>query len=157
MLGACGGGRMSVDQASMELAPKSELPAREQVQLPDNFVVKIRNVADDRSSYKNFVKLFVNGREILPAGHVDNVTALYTYPMRLQEGVYEVRAEYHNVGGWRGKVYKIVPDEPVKVLPDKRTILVADLLKNETGGLAESPARFRLRYEDVDVASRARR
>jgi hypothetical protein len=157
LLGACGGSRMSVEQASLDIAPKSELPARQQVQLPDNFVVKIRNVADDGSSFKNYVRLFVNGHEILPAGQVDNVTSIYTYPMRLQEGVYDVRAEYHNVGGWRGKVYQIVPDEPVQVLPSKRTVLVADLYKNEMGGLAESPTHFQLRYEDVNVASRAAR
>jgi hypothetical protein len=154
---ACGGARMSVEQASAVLKPKSDLPSREQVDRPDNLVVRIRNVANDGSSFKNYVKLYVNGQEILPAGDVDNVTSLYTYPMRLQEGVYDVRAEYHNVGGWRGKVYEILPDEPVKVLPDKRTVLDVDLSKTDTGGLARSPTYFRLRFEDIDSVSRAGR
>jgi hypothetical protein len=152
-LAACGGSRVTTDRAYGELKPKKQLPQRELRDLPENFFVKIENVADAGKSYRNFVVLYVNGREISPVEQVSNFTSTYTYPMRLQHGLYEVKAEYHVVGFWREQVFEIVPDEPVKVLPDHRTVLVARLEKDSRGRPVHDRARFKLSYENLASAA----
>jgi hypothetical protein len=150
---ACGAGRLTTERAYSELKPKEQLPEREQRQLPENVLIKIENVADAGRSYRNYVVLFINGREIAPIEKLSNFTSKYTYPLRLQPGVYEVRAEYHVVGFWREQVFDIVPDEPVKVLPGQRTVLVARLDKDHRGRPRQKPVSFQLRFESLnDVA-----
>ena len=151
-LGACGGSRLTTDRASEELKPKEQLPERELRHLPNNLVIRIDNVADDRESYKNYVVLRINGREIAPVEKISNFTSLYSYPMRLQPGVYEIKAEYHAVGYWRERTFKIEPDEAVKIMPNQRTILEARLEKNHRGELEERPAKFRMTYEQLAAA-----
>ncbi len=146
---ACGGSRLTTARASKELKPKEQLPERELRHLPNNLIIKIDNVADDRQSYKNYVVLRINGREITPVEKISNFSSAYSYPMRLQPGVYEIKAEYHTVGFWREHVHEITPDEPVKILPDQRTVLEARLEKNHRGELAEKRAKFRVSFENL--------
>jgi len=150
-LGACGGSRLTTERASTVLQPKEQLPERELRNLPDNLIIKIDNVADDRESYKNYVVLRINGREIAPVEKISNFTSAYSYPMRLQHGVYDIKAEYHAVGYWREEVYKIVPDEAIKIAPNQRTVLEARLDKNQRGELTEKPAKFRVTYETLSA------
>ncbi|MDZ7292892.1 MAG: PEGA domain-containing protein [candidate division KSB1 bacterium] len=146
---ACGaGGKLTTDRAYRELKPKEQLPERELRQLPENLLIKIENVADAGSSYRNYVVLFINGREIAPIEKLSNFSAKYTYPLRLQHGLYEVRAEYHVVGFWREQVFEILPDEPVKVMPGKRTVLTCRLDKDYKGRPTQKPVRFHLQYEN---------
>jgi len=156
-LAACGaGGKLTTDRAYSELKPKEQLPEREQRELPENLLIKIENVADAGKSYSNFVVLYVNGREVAPIEKLTNMSAKYTYPLRLQHGVYDVRAEYHAVGYWREQVFDIKPDEPVKVLPDQRTVLICRLDKDYKGRPVQKNAQFRLQYEALnEVASAA--
>lgn len=149
---ACSGSRLTTDRAARELKPKEQLPERERRNLPNNLIIKIENVANDHESYKNYVVLRINGREIAPVEKISNVTSSYSYPMRLQPGVYEIKAEYHAVGYWREQIFDIVTDEAVKVMPDQRTVLVARLEKNHRGDLAEKPAKFRITYENLAPA-----
>ncbi len=146
---ACGGSRLTTERAFQELKPKEQLPERELRNLPNNLIIKIDNVADDRESYKNYVVLRINGREIAPIEKISNFSPVYSYPMRLQDGVYEIKAEYHAVGYWLERTFKIEPDEAVKIMPNQRTVLEARLEKNHRGDLEEDPARFRIAYENL--------
>ncbi len=147
---ACGaGGKLTTDRAYSELKPKEQLPERELRELPENLLIKIENVADAGKSYRNYVVLYVNGREVAPVEQMSNFLSKYSYPMHLQHGVYEVRAEYHVVGYWREQTFDIVPDEQVKVLPGKRTMLTCRLDKDYRGRPVAKQVRFRMLYEDV--------
>lgn len=149
LLAACGSSRLTTDRAYGKLKPKTQLPDREIREMPENLVIKISNVADAGKSFRNFVVLYVNGQEIAPVEKLSNFTSAYTYPMRLQHGVYEVKAEYHVVGFWREQVFDIIVDEPVKVLPDQRTVLQIKLDKDARGRLRQNPSRFQMRYEQL--------
>lgn len=140
---------MTTERAYGELKPKSQLPERELRNLPENLVIKIENVADAGKSYRNYVVLFINGREIAPSQNVNNISSTYSYPMRLQHGLYEIKAEYHVVGFWREQVYEIKTDEPVKIMPDTRTVLTATINKDERGRLVGKQQRFRLSYDNI--------
>jgi hypothetical protein len=147
---ACGArGKLTTDRAYSELKPKEQLPERELRELPENLLIKIENVADAGKSYRNYVVLYVNGREVAPIEQTSNFLSKYTYPMHLQHGVYEVRAEYHVVGYWREQTFDIVPDEQVKVLPGKRTVLACRLDKDYKGRPVNKQVRFRMQYEDI--------
>jgi hypothetical protein len=150
MMACGGGGRLTTDRAYSELKPKEQLPEREMRQLPENLLIHIENVADAGRSYRNYVVLFVNGREVAPIEKLNNFASKYTYPLRLQHGVYEVRAEYHVVGFWREQVFDIVTDEPVKVLPEQKTMLSVRLDKDHRGRPVQQPVRFRLQYEALN-------
>jgi hypothetical protein len=154
-LGACRAGRLSTDRAYSELKPKEQLPEREQRQLPENLLVKIENVADAGKSYSNYVVLYINGREVAPVEKLTNMSRKYTYPLRLQHGVYDVRAEYHAVGYWREQVFDIKPDEPVKILPGQRTVLTCRLEKDFKGRPVQKDVSFRLQYEALAEAETA--
>jgi hypothetical protein len=147
---ACGAGaKLTTDRAYSELKPKEQLPERELRQLPENLLIKIENVADAGKSYRNYVVLYVNGREVAPIEQKSNFQSKYTYPMHLQHGVYEVRAEYHVVGYWREQTFDIKTDEPVKVVPGQRTVLTCRLDKDYKGRPVNKQVRFRMQYEDV--------
>jgi hypothetical protein len=148
-LGACGGPQITRDTAS-KIEPKAQLSEQQRGDQPDNFTVRIDNVADERSSYKNYIVLYINDHEVAMPEGINNVTSSYRYSMRLQAGVYDVRAEYHTVGAWREKIYKIVPNGEVAILPDQRTILDVRLKKDERGVPVQSPTHFRLRHEKLE-------
>jgi hypothetical protein len=148
-LTACAGAKLTTDRAYSELKPKEQLPERELRQLPENLLIKIENVADAGKSYRNYVVLYVNGREVAPVEQKSNFQSKYTYPMHLQHGVYEIRAEYHVVGYWREQTFDIKADEPVKVLPGQRTVLTCRLDKDYKGRPVNKQVRFRMQYEDV--------
>jgi hypothetical protein len=149
LMACTGSGKLTTDRAYSELKPKEQLPERELRQLPENLLVKIENVADAGKSYRNYVVLYVNGREVAPVEQMSNFLSKYTYPMHLQHGVYEIRAEYHVVGYWREQTFDIIPDEQVKILPGKRTVLNCRLDKDYKGRPANKQVRFRMQYEDI--------
>lgn len=153
-LAACGaGGKLTTDRAYSELKPKEQLPERELRTLPENLVVKIENVADAAKSYQNYVVLYVNGREVAPVEKLTNMSSTYTYPLRLQHGVYEIKAEYHSVGYWREQTFEIKTDEPVKIVPGQRTVLVCRLDKDYKGRPIQKNVQFRTRYETLAEAT----
>lgn len=155
-LAACGaGGTLTTDRAYSELKPKEQLPERELRDLPENLLVKIENVADASKSYRNFVVLYVNGREIAPIEKLTNMSSTYTYPLRLQHGVYEVRAEYHTVGYWREQTFNIKTDEAVKIVPGQRTVLTCRLDKDYKGQPVQKNVQFRMQYEPITEAAEA--
>lgn len=155
-LAACGaGGMLTTDRAYSELKPKEQLPERELRQLPENLLVKIENVADAGKSYRNYVVLYVNGREVAPVEKLTNMTSTYTYPLRLQHGIYEVRAEYHSVGYWREQTFNIKTDESVKIVPGQRTVLTCRLDKDYKGQPVQKNVQFRMQYEAIAEGTEA--
>ncbi|RMD99608.1 MAG: hypothetical protein D6814_05275, partial [Calditrichaeota bacterium] len=83
ILTSCGSGRLTTRSASQKLKPVAPLPEREQSQLPVNLVITIDNVADAATSYRNFVELFINGKEIAPDQPENNLQSTYKYSLRL--------------------------------------------------------------------------
>jgi len=153
-LAACGAsGKLTADRAYSELKPKEQLPERELRELPENLLVKIANVADAGKSYRNYVVLYVNGREVAPIEKLTNMSSTYTYPLRLQHGVYEIKAEYHSVGYWREQTFDIKTDEPVKIVPGQRTVLICRLDKDYKGRPIQKNVQFRMKYEAMAEAS----
>ncbi len=146
ILAACGSSRLSTRTASEKLKPVAPLPERERLEMPVNLYIRIDNVADAGSSYRNYVKLFINGKEIAPDVPENNLQSTYEYSLRLQPGIYKVKAEYHVVGFWKERVYPILTDEPVKVLPRQRTELRAALEKEIGGFPRQKETLFSIRY-----------
>ena len=149
LFAACAGSRLTTTAASQKLKPIAPLPEREQLAIPVNLFIRIQNVADAGTSYRNYVKLFINGKEIAPDEPENNLQTTYTYSLRLQPGIYEVKAEYHVVGFWKEYVYDITTDEPVKVLPGKRTELEIRLDKDSRGFPRTRKNQFTIRYRPV--------
>jgi len=145
----CGSGRLTTRQAGAELQPRAALPEREQAQLPENLVIRIENVADDGGSYKNYATLRINGREIVPDKSISNFTSNYDFALRLPYGVYEIEGDYHVVGFWKEASYPIRSDEPVKVVPGKKTLVTAKIEKDWRGFPSKKPLQFTLRYDDL--------
>lgn len=154
LVAGCGGGKLTTRAASQKLKPVEALPEREQSQMPVNLSIKIANVADATSSYGNFVELFINGKAIAPENPENNLKSTYRYNLRLQPGIYEVKAKYHVIGFWKERVYEIGTDEPVKVLPGQRTELSINLDKDSRGFLRQKKNQFTIRYADLDVPQR---
>src|SRR5262245_17263587 len=144
---ACANSQVTMEGAYTQVRPKSQLSEPEPVNSPENLLVSIHNVADARKSYANYVVLYVNDHPVVAPGGITNLSSAYRYAMRLQDGVYDVRAEYHTVGYYRERVYKLLPEEPVKILPNQRTVMDVRLVKDDSGALERSQARFRVRYE----------
>ncbi|MDQ7065053.1 MAG: PEGA domain-containing protein [candidate division KSB1 bacterium] len=153
LFAACSSGRLTTQKASQKLRPIAPLPEREQAQMPVNLHIQIDNVADAGSSYRNFVTLYINGKEIAPDAPEHNLQSSYEYSLRLQPGIYEVKAEYHVVGFWKEHVYAIVTDEPVKVLPNQRTELFIRLQKNASGFPTKKKNFFSLRYVPLSASA----
>ena len=153
LFAACSSSRLTTQKASQKLRPIAPLPEREQAQMPVNLHIKIDNVADAGSSYRNFVTLYINGKEIAPDAPEHNLQSSYEYSLRLQPGIYEVKAEYHVVGFWKEHVYAIVTDEPVKVLPNQRTELFIRLQKDASGFPTKKKNVFSLRYVPLSVSA----
>jgi len=152
-LAACGsGGKLTTNRAYSELKPKEQLPERELRELPENLLVKIENVADAGKSYRNYVVFYVNGREVAPIEKLTNMSSTYSYPLRLQHGVYEIKAEYHSVGYWREQTFDIKTDEPVKIVPGQRTVLTCRLDKDYKGRPIQKNVQFRMKYEAMAEA-----
>ena len=145
----CGSGRLTTRQAGAELQPQAALPEREQAQLPENLLIRIENVADDGGSYKNYATLRINGREIVPDKSISNFTSNYDFALRLPYGVYEIEGDYHVVGFWKEASYPIRTDEPVKVVPGKKTLVTAKIEKDWRGFPSKKPIQFTLRYDDL--------
>ena len=124
-------GSVSVDEAYNAIRPVKQLELPDQVQ--DNLVVVIENVADEGSSYKNRVDLYINDRKIDPNWLVSNVQNRFIYKFRIRPGYYEIRAEYHAYIGWGEDSYKIESEELVRVQHDQRTIVTAEIVKKPNG------------------------
>lgn len=148
----CTGGTLSVDESYAVLKPVKQLELPEQVS--ENLIVKVSNVADEGSSYKNYLELFINGKKIQPNWAVSNVQRTYVYKLRLRPGYYKVRAKYYAYVGWGEEKYPIESQELVKVLPDKKTILTCDIQKEPNGVPVNKKMYFKKKIEPLSKAEK---
>jgi hypothetical protein len=149
-LGGCKG-HITVDEAYNAIRPVKQLELPDQV--VDNLVVEIANVADQSSSYKNRVDLFLNDYPIDPDWLVSNVQNKYVYKFRLRPGYYQIRAQYYAYIGWGEDSYKIISEDMIRVQHDKQTVVSADIVKKPNGEPVNKTMYFASRMENLDASS----
>ncbi|MBN2009245.1 hypothetical protein JW960_07855 [candidate division KSB1 bacterium] len=141
--------QINQDETYDAIKPVAPLPEYERSGLPVNVEVSIKNVADMNNSYKNTIDLYVNDYIINP-DNVFNYKSNYTYQMRLQPGIYKIKAVYHANTGWQEKKFTISTQEPVKVYLDKKLELSLTLEKNWWGAPQEKHPKFNVEYASLE-------
>jgi hypothetical protein len=136
---------ITTDEAYLRIKPFAQLPESERLDMPENLIIQIENVADMASSYKNKVDLYVNNFLVQP-DEAYNYKSNYEYKLKLQPGIYKVKAVYYANSGWIEKGYDISTREEVKVYLDKKTYMTVELKKNWWGA-PENKTFFLVRYE----------
>ncbi len=128
----CGSGLHSF-RAFEELEPIEDLPEP----TPDrNLVVKINNVSDVGTSFRNRTELFINGKRILLNKEVVGYHRDYLFHFRLKTGVYKIEAKYYAVLDRYEKKYNITTqDGKFRIYPDQRTVVSITLEKKLNGDL----------------------
>jgi len=149
----CGGGELNVDEAYSVLRPVKQLELPDQVE--DNLIVTIDNVADESSSYKNRIELYINGRRVNPNWLVSNVEKTFTYKLRLRPGYYEVKAYYYAYIGWGEERYEIETQELVRVAHDQRTTVSCNIAKQPNGEPVNRNMYFKTRNQPIAAAPAA--
>ncbi|OGB98371.1 hypothetical protein A2V82_14100 [candidate division KSB1 bacterium RBG_16_48_16] len=127
----CAGGTLTVEESYDVLRPVKQLDLPEQVS--ENLIIKISNVADERSSYKNRVEAFINDKKIEPNWLISNIENTYTYSLRVRPGYYKVKSYYYAYVGWGEEKYLIETHDLVAVLPGKITTVSCDIVKEDNG------------------------
>jgi hypothetical protein len=128
----CGSGLHSF-RAFEELEPIEDLPEP----TPDrNLVVKINNVSDVGTSFRNRAELFINGKRILLNKEVVGYRRDYIFHFRLKTGVYKIEAKYYAVLDRYEQKYNITTqDGKFRIYPDQRTVVSITLEKKLNGDL----------------------
>ena len=149
IVAGCAGGKVTVDQAYRVLKPVKQLELPRQV--AENLVIIIDNVADETSSYKNHVDLYVNDKLVLPNWAVSNVERTFTYRLKLKPGYYKVRADYFAYVGWGEEKYPILAEDLVRVTHDKKTILRCKIAKQPNGEPVNKKMFFKVETEPLVI------
>jgi len=131
LLNSCSRRSLMVDESYAVLKPVKQLELPEQVS--ENLIVKIANVADEGSSYKNHLDLYINGKLVKPNWVVSNIERTYTYKLRLRPGYYNIKANYYAYVGWGEEKYPIEAKDLVPVFPNKKTVLFCSIQKEANG------------------------
>ncbi|MBN1480553.1 PEGA domain-containing protein [candidate division KSB1 bacterium] len=147
-------GNVSVDEAYNAIRPVKQLELPDQIE--ENFVVIIENVADEGTSYKNRVDLYINGHKINPDWLVSNVQNKYVYRMRMRPGYYELKAYYNAYVGWGEDKYEILSEELIRIQHDKRTVVTADIVKKPNGEPVNKKMYFTAKFEDFTKETKKR-
>ena len=149
IVSGCAGHRtITTDEAFWEISPAAPLPQHALTDQLPNLIVRINNVADLSSSYRNYVELFINGFKIEPESEITNIKRNYLYQLKLQPGIYEISGKYYASTGWKIKKFNLRTKEQVLVFPDKKTTLDITLCKDSWGGLKEKDVFFDVSYKD---------
>ncbi len=150
IISCAGHQRIKYNETFLRIKPSAPLPEAIAKKQPVNLMIKIENVADMRTSYKNRLDLFVNNFLIEPEQEITNVTSDYIYRLSLQPGIYKVKALYYASTGWQEKAFKILPrDEQVMVFPDKKAVLKVTLRKDSWGAPVDKVTHFEISYESL--------
>jgi len=148
IISCAGTQRIKYNETFLRIKPSAPLPEAIAKKQPVNLLIKIENVADMRTSYKNRLDLFVNKFLIEPEQEITNITSDYIYRLSLQPGIYKVKALYYASTGWQEKAFKILPrDEQVMVFPDKKAVLKVSLRKDSWGAPVDKVTHFEISYE----------
>ena len=150
IISCAGTQRIKYNETFLRIKPSAPLPEAIAKKQPVNLLIKIENVADMRTSYKNRLDLFVNKFLIEPEQEITNITSDYIYRLSLQPGIYKVKALYYASTGWEEKSFKILPrDEQVMVFPDKKAVLKVNLRKDSWGAPVDKVTHFEVSYESL--------
>jgi hypothetical protein len=149
VLGGCSGGQITIDEAYAVLRPVKQLELPDQIE--DNLVISISNVADQGSSYKNTVSLYVNDKEILPNWLISNVENTFTYRLKVKPGYYDIKARYYAYVGWGEEKFDIVSQELIKVTHDRRTLVSCHIAKQQSGEPVNKRLYFKSESETLDT------
>ncbi|MBN1997870.1 hypothetical protein JW935_09985 [candidate division KSB1 bacterium] len=144
----CAAGHLTVDEAYDILRPVKPLELPEQT--TENFIIKIGNVADEGSSYKNRIDLYVNGKRVDPNWLVSNVQDEFVYRMKVRPGYYDIKAYYFAYIGWGDEKYKIISSELIPVSHDKVTTVKCDIAKKPNGEPVNKVMYFKSEREEID-------
>jgi len=151
LIASCGGTKkLNINDAYLKVKPVAPLPQYVTNKQAPNLIIRINNVADLSSSYKNRVDLYINEFLIRPDEEITNVKSNYLYKMRLQPGIFEVKAKYYASTGWQEKTFKIAARDRVMIFPDKQALLKINLKKNNWGGLEDKISYFDLTYDSIN-------
>jgi hypothetical protein len=150
LAGCAGTKKINVNDAYLKVKPVAPLPQYVTNKQAPNLIIRINNVADLSSSYKNRVDLYINEFLIRPDEEITNVKSNYFYKVRLQPGIFEIRAKYFASTGWQEKTFKIAARDRVMIFPDKQALLKINLNKNNWGGLEDKISYFDLTYDTID-------
>ncbi len=140
-------GQVSIDEAYNAIRPVKQLELPDQVD--ENLVIIIENVADESSSYKNTLDLYINDHKINPDWLVSNVQNKYVYKMRMRPGYYEMRAFYNAYVGWGEDKYEIVSQDLIRIQHDKRTVVTAEIVKKPNGEPVNKTMYFSAKLEEL--------
>jgi hypothetical protein len=148
LIGCAGNQRIKYDETFLRIKPAAPLPEAVAKKQPVNLYIRIENVADSRTSYKNRLDLFVNNFLIEPEQEITNVTSDYIYRLSLQPGIFKIKALYYASTGWEEKSFKILPrDAQVMIFPDKKLVLKVSLRKDSWGAPVDKITNFDVAYE----------
>ena len=150
IVGCAGTKKINVNDAYLKVKPVAPLPQYVTNKQAPNLIIRINNVADLSSSYKNKVDLYINEFLIRPDEEITNVKSNYFYKVRLQPGIFEIRAKYYASTGWQEKTFNITARDRVMIFPDKQALLKINLKKNNWGGLEDKISYFDLTYDTID-------
>jgi hypothetical protein len=142
--------KIKADESYTRIKPVAPLPEYERMKVPHNLSILVENVADMNNSYKNRVRLYVNKYEIEP-DEIFNYKSSYKYNMKLQPGIYEIKALYYAHTGWKESNFTIKPRDKVKIYLNKKATLKVTLKKNHWGAPVDKVTYFELDYEDLDL------
>ena len=149
IVGCAGTKKININDAYLKVKPVAPLPQYVTNKQAPNLVIRINNVADLSSSYKNRIDLYINDFFIRPDEEVTNVKSNYLYKVRLQPGIFEVRAKYFASTGWQEKTFKIAARDRIMIFPEKQARLNINLKKNNWGGLLDKISYFDLTYDEI--------
>jgi len=144
---SCAASRITVDEAYNALRPVKQLELPEQVE--DNLVIMIDNVANEGTSYKNYLELYVNDKLVEPNWLVTNVQDTWEYRLKVRPGYYKIGAKYFAYVGWGEDDYEIVSDELIRVRHDQRTIVHTEIAKKPNGEPVNKTMYFKTKTENL--------
>jgi len=150
ILAGCNRGQVSVDETYAAMRPLKQLELPDQV--TDNLVIIVSNVADQSSSYKNYIELEINDRKVRPNWDVSNIENTYTYRLRLRPGYYKVKAHYYAYIGWGEDRYPIETEDLVQVTSLQRTVLTCNIVKRPNGEPVDKKMYFKTQNEPFDTS-----
>ncbi len=154
LLLACSVKRITIDEAYSSLRPLKQIELPEQV--TDNLTITIDNVADEGTSYKNYVEVFVNDKALSPNWDVSNTESNYNYKLKVRPGYYKIKANYIAYIGWGEEKYEIKTlDELVMVTHDKKTVVSYEIVKKSNGIPVDKNMYFKIKTEPLKYQSSA--
>jgi len=142
-----GPSKLSTNQTFLNLEPAEQLPVYDLANVPVNFEATIENVADMGSSYKNRAEFYINDHLIVPDQEITNVQNVYTYRMKLQPGIYNIKGRYLALDGFSERKFEIKPQTKVMIKPDTKTKAYYKIEKKWDGTPLHNKMIFNVTYE----------